>query len=544
MVVPPVGAYRGAPWFAPGQSYDQNFPDPHVVMHDGVYYAYSTNTGGPLLPTMTSADLETWTAHAAWLPNVWNDDPFYNDGLVRPPAWAASVGGTAEVWAPAVAQVGEDWLAYFAVRETSGSRPRHCISVAAGPHPLGPFEDHTAEPLTCGLGPGGAIDPWLHIDGAGTPWLLWKTEPSLKRVGPVPPIPAAIWSQPLTANGRHLRPDREPTLLLVAEANSWEGGVIENPSLLRIEGDLVLVYSGNAFGSPDYAVGWARCKSPAGPCERAATEPILSSRGDINGPGGAALFTDAAGDTQIAYHAWNAPFASYPDYPSCDSDRDGRCVDGGQRFLHIEPLCRLPSGDLHVGLPEGWVFCDSDPSAWHGPSIAWLKSAGLSKGVSPARFAPDRPLTRAEAVTMLWRWAGSTPPAAPMPFVDVESGAYYTDAVAWAAGIGLVRGTSATTFEPHMVANRSHLAAILHRAAGLPAAVHATHFTDVDANSFYTEAVGWLAATGLTTGLTAEMYAPHEPTTRAQLATLLCRFSRLEIDSADMAAAVARCPGN
>ena len=62
----PAHAYEGAPWFFPGAPYDENFPDPHVIEHDGVYYAYATNTGGPRLPAMSSTDLETWVAHEMW----------------------------------------------------------------------------------------------------------------------------------------------------------------------------------------------------------------------------------------------------------------------------------------------------------------------------------------------------------------------------------------------------------------------------------------------------------------------------------------------
>src|SRR3546814_15334630 len=58
----PSAAYPGAPWFEPSKVYDQNFPDPSIVVDGGVHYAFGTSTGGAYLPVMTSPDARTWTA--------------------------------------------------------------------------------------------------------------------------------------------------------------------------------------------------------------------------------------------------------------------------------------------------------------------------------------------------------------------------------------------------------------------------------------------------------------------------------------------------
>jgi hypothetical protein len=551
-VAAPVLAYRGAPGFLPGIVYDQNFPDPHVIQVDGVYYAYGTNTGGPRMPSMWSPDMETWVTHLAWGPEVGDTSPFGNDAILRAPEWAAGSTSGGEFWAPAVVKLSTGWRAYTTTRLTGGSRPRYCVSVASGPGPLGPFRDTSTEPLSCGYGAAGAIDPWVYVDGHDVPWLLWKVEPfarteiedddahfplsdkerktrpphSEPRV--IPASRAAIWAQQLDAEGTWFAENAQAAVLLEAGA-AWERGIIESPALFEMNGQLHLLYSGNRWGSPDYATGWARCDSPTGPCRRAATAPILSSTDTENGPGGASVFVDTHGEHQVAYHAWNPPYASYPVYPACDTNNDLVCKDNGQRFMHIDLLCLLPSGALRVGIPNGWAFCDADAASWMGPGVAWMSDNGITTGVSPSFFAPNRPITRAETVTMLWRWAESPPAPAAAPFEDLRT-AFYSDAVAWAAANGIVRGTTPTTFEPDTAITRGQVATILHRAAGSPAYAGGTHFLDIPEAIYFADAVAWLGAVGITTGLTPTLFAPDDPSTRAQFATMLCRMSNLDLE--------------
>ncbi|MBA3302689.1 MAG: family 43 glycosylhydrolase, partial [Acidimicrobiia bacterium] len=168
----------GAPWFRPGQPYSANFPDPAVLRVGGTYYAYSTNTGGPSLPVMSSTDLVTWVARPAYDPGPpLDDDPWFNDALPRPARWARYSGGTrprVEVWAPGVGQFGSTFVAFYAVRV---SPVRMCISRATSSSPLGPFVDDSSRPLVCDADPAGSIDPQPFLDPAsGDAYLLWKSE--------------------------------------------------------------------------------------------------------------------------------------------------------------------------------------------------------------------------------------------------------------------------------------------------------------------------------------------------------------------------------
>jgi beta-xylosidase len=115
-----------------------------------------------------------------------------------------------------------------------------------------------------------------------------------------------------------------PTALVVADS-AWEGQLIEGPSMWFHDGTYYLFYSANGYESARYAVGYATCATPTGPCVKQTTSsPLLSSRGGALGPGGEELFTDAAGAPWMAFHAWSAPDVSY--------------AKGGARSLRLAPV--------------------------------------------------------------------------------------------------------------------------------------------------------------------------------------------------------------
>jgi hypothetical protein len=328
----PASAYPGAPWFEPDKPYAQNFPDPDVLRVGSTYYAYGTSTGGAYLPVMRSTDLRTWVARSAYDPPG-NDDPFFNDALPEPASWGADVSTgsrmTKQVWAPGVERFGDGYVAFYSIR-TRVSPPRYCISRAVSASPEGPFVDRSSGPLVCDADPAGSIDPEPFVDPAtGTPYLIWKSE------GVVGSMPTRIWSRQLTADGTAFAADSTARELL-RTSQAWEGNVIENPSMVRSGGQLYLFYSGNEFASADYATSYATCRTPAGPCTKARTTPLLASSGDRLGPGGASAFLDTADRLQLAHHWWNAPYTSYPAYPQCE--REGTCQTQGQRRMSVVEL--------------------------------------------------------------------------------------------------------------------------------------------------------------------------------------------------------------
>lgn len=162
-----------------------------------------------------------------------------------------------------------------------------------------------------------------------------------------------------------------------------------------------------------------------------------------------------------------------------------------------------------------------------------VASGALQPGTSARTFAPDRPVTRAMLVTILWRLAGE-PYGRVSPFEDVLPGSWYAQVVSWAYDKGIVTGVTATSFQPGAPVTREQLCAILCRYAALTgkntaASASLDAFTDRAQVSSYAEAsVRWALQAGLLTGVGGGRLAPRSGATRAQLAVLLQRFAGLK----------------
>ena len=100
-----------------------------------------------------------------------------------------------------------------------------------------------------------------------------------------------------------------------------------------------------------------------------------------------------------------------------------------------------------TGATDPTGFCDAATSE-RIDDIAWLVDLGVTVGCRPGRFCPDDPITRGEAASLLWRLHGAPVPAGDSPFVDVFAGDVFASAVAWLWQLGVVHGTSPTTFSP------------------------------------------------------------------------------------------------
>ena len=169
-------------------------------------------------------------------------------------------------------------------------------------------------------------------------------------------------------------------------------------------------------------------------------------------------------------------------------------------------------------------FTDVPFDAYYQSAVGWAVSHGVTGGVTETTFAPSNPCTRAQAVTFLWRAAGSpAPKSAVNPFTDVKAGAYYYDAVLWAVENGITKGTTDTTFSPNATCSRAQIVTFLWRSQKSPAAGTVNPFTDVAAGAYYQNAVLWAVKNGITGGTTATTFSPNNNCTRAQIVTFLYR---------------------
>ena len=193
----------------------------------------------------------------------------------------------------------------------------------------------------------------------------------------------------------------------------------------------------------------------------------------------------------------------------------------------------MPNGQVTVTVTFAEAplpFPDVTEGDWFYDAVRYAYETGLMDGVGDNLFAPNSETTRAQLVTILYRLAGQPAVSGDLPFPDVESGTWYTDAVAWAAENGIVNGVSDTEFAPGDDITREQLAAILYRYAayqGYDVSQRAdlSGFGDASSISPYAqEALSWAHAQGLVLGFEDGSLRPQGTASRAQIAAVLMRF--------------------
>ena len=169
-------------------------------------------------------------------------------------------------------------------------------------------------------------------------------------------------------------------------------------------------------------------------------------------------------------------------------------------------------------------FIDVPAGSYYEDAVIWAVDKGITTGTSATTFNPNGICTRAQAVTFLWRAAGS--PAAKsgaMPFADVKAGSYYYDAVLWAVEQGITKGTSETMFSPDATCTRAQIVTFLWRAGGSPAVSGNSAFTDVASDAYYAAAVTWAEKNDITGGIGGGLFGSNNNCTRAQIVTFIYR---------------------
>jgi beta-xylosidase len=296
----------------------------------GCYYEYSTPTivfAPTAVPVWRSTDLVHWYPAGPLDPHNGNQ-----------PTGIAFGGGTSDgmpadavfpLWAPSVVRTAANrFVMWFS--EKSASVGQMCIWSAVASAPDGPFS-YGHGPY-CNPGRGGIIDPDVFTDTDGTAYLTYKGEGTT-----APYIPTRIYEARLPSSSDSLVDGSENQLLEVLPAPSNEYPIVEAPTMVRSPGGtLFLLYSAYNWYTTDYKINVARCDNPWGPCNRLYSTPLLGSRGTMLGPGGQTPFKDAAGNWQLAFHAWDAAgLATNP-------------IDGSLRYLRVLPLA-FPNGNPQVG---------------------------------------------------------------------------------------------------------------------------------------------------------------------------------------------------
>lgn len=181
----------------------------------------------------------------------------------------------------------------------------------------------------------------------------------------------------------------------------------------------------------------------------------------------------------------------------------------------------LRTGVVPVPLPSSGFSDVPDGSIFSEP-VRQAAADGITGGCTATRFCLVNGVTRAQAVTFLWRAAGA--PAVDGPgFGDVPADAYYASAVRWAQTRGITGGCSDGSFCPSRTTTRGELVTFLWRAAGQPDEGASSGFEDVPAGAFYERAVTWAVQKKITQGVSPTRFAPGSTVTRGQAVLFLSR---------------------
>jgi GH43 family beta-xylosidase len=261
----------------------QDFADPHILQDGDTFYGFATNSLSRNIMMARSTDLVNWE--------------LLTDAMPALPKWA-QLGGS-YVWAPEVMKIGDKYVMYYTARDKEIDR--QCIGVATSDKPEGKYRDTNDKALICPADQGGAIDANPFRDGDKL-YLYWKNDGNC--------CGQATWlyGQEMSPDGLTLT--TEPVQLIRNEM-AWEGAVTEGPTMWKHADKYYLFYSANNYAGLEYAVGYAVCDTPLGPCTKGAENPILKTsleRPPVIGPGGQALL-QIGDQTWIAYHAWEVSSA-------------------------------------------------------------------------------------------------------------------------------------------------------------------------------------------------------------------------------------------
>ncbi len=208
-------------------------------------------------------------------------------------------------------------------------------------------------------------------------------------------------------------------------------------------------------------------------------------------------------------------------YPVSGGGGSGGGGGGGRPSTPAAPSTPTTPTTPDVPSTPEQPFTDVAPEDWFYDAVTWAKGAGITGGVSQDRFGSGDPCTRGQIVTFLWRAAGSPAPKGQADMTDVPADAYYSTAVAWAVENGIASGTGANLFSPDAPCTRAQAVTFLWRAAGSPAAQGGADFHDVTDGDYFAQAVAWANEHDITDGVGGGLFGSMDSCTRSQIVTFL-----------------------
>lgn len=221
----------------------------------------------------------------------------------------------------------------------------------------------------------------------------------------------------------------------------------------------------------------------------------------------------------VEENPYNAYFASVADF-NLDFHLNAR----GHKAV-ASAVCEALDGAAPEPAP-GPGFTDVAEDAWYHDVVQWVASVGAMTGYGDGTFGPDKPLSRAQLATVLWRMAGE-PESSGELLPDCDPDAFYAGAAAWALETGLFTGYEDGTFGPADNITREQAATVMWRAAGSPEVeADLSAYPDADdVSEFAQSAMNWAVASGVISGQGNGALDPQGVCARADFAMILMRMS-------------------
>ncbi len=243
-------------------------------------------------------------------------------------------------------------------------------------------------------------------------------------------------------------------------------------------------------------------------------------------------------------HTWDAGVVTQKPTATEPGVKTFTCTICGETKTESIPATGVP--DVCPGGPTcpGYAFRDMPvPTDWAHEGLDYCIYHGYIAGTSASTVSPNGVCTRAQLVSILYRVQGEPTTVKGYelsklraPFDDVPRGQWYTDAIWWAKLMGVVSGTSATTFDPEGEITREQLAVILYNytkqfaPGSLTATGSLAGFPDAaSVSSWARTEMAWAVGNGLISGTGSGSVAyltPQGSATRAQVAAILMRFEQ------------------
>ena len=188
------------------------------------------------------------------------------------------------------------------------------------------------------------------------------------------------------------------------------------------------------------------------------------------------------------------------------------------------PVLSSPSTRFHDRpcLHEG--FTDIPPLAFYAEAVEWMADEGITTGMTDDLFGPDELVSRGQFAAFLWRYQGEPAARSSDEFDDVDSGAYYAQAVAWMVANRITTGRAPGRFDPWSNVNRAQSIVFLHRLAGEPQGDAQIESSDVGEDAWFRDALAWAIEKNIVWWTDLETFGAGLPASRADVAALLHRY--------------------